>query len=280
MADRTYRSGSDRYERDRPYNRQAEQFDNEGWRDQERGFGQLEGWRDEDYGHYSTSGQSSSRDRASSRGYGSAQYDRPLDSRGWQSRYSRRSEPGFSSEGSSSFTGNDYGARDFDARYTGGSYSTGAGSQLAANRGEWHDPQEGYRSGRQDNGRDGRGWFERASEEVASWFGDDDATRRRRSDYRGHGPSGYTRSDDRIMEDANDRLTDDWGVDARHISVSVSSGEVTLDGTVPSREQKRRAEDVIDDLSGVKHIQNNLRVKENAAWDRNNSAETGKTGTI
>ena len=65
-----------------------------------------------------------------------------------------------------------------------------------------------------------------------------------------------------------------WGVDARQISVTVNNGEVTLDGTVPSREQKRRAEDCIDDLSGVKNVQNNLRVQERAAWERDKS-ETG-----
>jgi len=59
--------------------------------------------------------------------------------------------------------------------------------------------------------------------------------------------------------------------------VSVSSGEVTLDGTVPSREHKRRAEDLVDSLSGVKHVQNNLRVNETSAWDRDNGGETSKS---
>ena len=56
--------------------------------------------------------------------------------------------------------------------------------------------------------------------------------------------------------------------------MTVSDGEVTLDGTVPSRQQKRRAEDCVDDVSGVRHVQNNLRVQESSAWDRNNSGET------
>ena len=82
------------------------------------------------------------------------------------------------------------------------------------------------------------------------------------------------------MEDACDALTDDWGVDARQISVTVKAGEVTLDGTVPNRRQKRRAEDVIDDLSGVKHVQNNLRVQDSTTWDRNERDDTGTTGAI
>jgi osmotically-inducible protein OsmY len=35
---------------------------------------------------------------------------------------------------------------------------------------------------------------------------------------------------------------------------------VTLSGTVTSRMAKRRAEDLADSVSGVEHVQNNLRV--------------------
>ena len=57
----------------------------------------------------------------------------------------------------------------------------------------------------------------------------------------------------------------------------MSSGEITLNGTVASRDQKRRAEDLVEDVSGVKHVQNNLRVEDSttgSTWDRNNSGET------
>ncbi len=97
-----------------------------------------------------------------------------------------------------------------------------------------------------------------------SWFGDRDAARRRQRDHSGRGPTNYTRSDDRIREDVNDKLTDDWGVDARKVTVTVNNGEVTLDGTVSTRLQKRRAEDCADDVSGVKHVQNNLRVQDSS----------------
>jgi osmotically-inducible protein OsmY len=118
-----------------------------------------------------------------------------------------------------------------------------------------------------------RGFWDRASDEVSSWFGDDEARRRReRDEHRGRGPKGYTRSDERIREDVNDRLTDDGWLDASDIEVQVSSAEVTLTGQVNSREEKRRAEDIVEDVSGVKHVQNNLRVK-----DRMSS--TGQTST-
>jgi len=107
-----------------------------------------------------------------------------------------------------------------------------------------------------------RDMWDRASDEVASWFGDEDAAHRRRLDnFRGRGPKNYNRSSDRIRDDVSDRLTDDWQVDASDIDVSVEGTEVTLDGTVHSREAKRRAEDCADSVSGVSHVQNNLRVK-------------------
>ena len=76
---------------------------------------------------------------------------------------------------------------------------------------------------------------------------------------------GYTRSDERIREDVNDRLTDDPHIDAYDIEVSVSSGEVTLTGTVFERFGKCHAEDIADRVSGVRHVQNNLRVSERSS---------------
>ena len=123
------------------------------------------------------------------------------------------------------------------------------------------------RGSREDD--DERGFFERAGDEVRSWFGDD-ANRRRdpdtgqREHHRGRGPKGYQRSDERILEDVNDRLTDDPHIDASEIDVSVSNREVTLNGTVNSRFEKRHAEDLAESVSGVGHVQNNLRVQQYA----------------
>lgn len=123
-----------------------------------------------------------------------------------------------------------------------------------------------YARNRADRSRDTeRGFFERASDEVASWFGDDEATRRRMADHRGKGPANYRRTDERILEDVCDRLTEDPSIDARNVQVTVNAGEITLDGTVDSRAAKRRAEDIVDDISGVGHVQNNLRVQDGAA---------------
>jgi osmotically-inducible protein OsmY len=129
-----------------------------------------------------------------------------------------------------------------------------------------------------DYGREERGLFERAGDEIASWFGNEEAERRRRMDYRGRGPRAYKRGDERIWEDINDRLTDDPYVDASDIEVSVSNGEVTLSGTVDSRAVRRRAEDIAEEVSGVTHVQNNMRVQ-TATAAVGTSSTTGTTGT-
>lgn len=159
----------------------------------------------------------------------------------------------------------------------GGRYYTGGGFFGSRGR-QGMDPSyrgnRGYADrfrGQRDRDED-RGFWDKASDEVQSWMGDEDAERRRRMDreahHRGRGPRGYTRSDERISEDVHDRLTDDWVLDASDVEVAVSSGEVTLNGTVRSRQDKRRAEDIVDDISGVTHVQNNLRVKPQHENDR------------
>jgi osmotically-inducible protein OsmY len=82
--------------------------------------------------------------------------------------------------------------------------------------------------------------------------------------YAGRGPKDYQRSDDRVREEICDCMTDDPMLDASEITVQVSKGEVTLSGTVPSREQKRRAEDVAERISGVKDVTNQLRISREA----------------
>jgi osmotically-inducible protein OsmY len=108
----------------------------------------------------------------------------------------------------------------------------------------------------------GRGLMEKAADTVSSWFGDDDAARRREMDHRGRGPKGWTRSDERIHDDVCHRLTEDDMVDASDVEVTVSGAEVTLNGTVSDRSQRRRAEDCVEAVSGVRHVQNNLRVRD------------------
>jgi osmotically-inducible protein OsmY len=81
------------------------------------------------------------------------------------------------------------------------------------------------------------------------------------ANYSGRGPRGYQRSDDRIREDVCDRLTDDPRIDASDIEVNVKGGELTLSGSVRTRDEKRFAEDLAERLSGIREVNNNLKVK-------------------
>jgi hypothetical protein len=104
-----------------------------------------------------------------------------------------------------------------------------------------------------------------------------------RAPYAGRGPKDYQRSDDRVREEICDCMTDDPMLDASEITVQVSKGEVTLSGTVPSRDQKRRAEDVAERISGVKDVTNQLRVWREANGHTHTAArpvtQTSETGT-
>jgi hypothetical protein len=82
-----------------------------------------------------------------------------------------------------------------------------------------------------------------------------------RPSFAGRGPQGYKRSDERIIEDISERLTQDHDVDASRICVECRDGDVMLTGTVTDRDAKRRAEDIAEWCSGVKDVQNRLRIQ-------------------
>jgi osmotically-inducible protein OsmY len=160
----------------------------------------------------------------------------------------------------------DYGRHEYGDRTREPYYQRGReGEYRRGYEGEYREP---YYRGGYGRGEE-RGFFERAGDEIKSWFGDDEAERRRRADemrkgmYAGRGPRGYRRSDERIREDINDNLTDDWYVDASDVEVTVNNGMVTLTGRVDNRDEKRRAEDIAECVSGVSDVSNQLRVERN-----------------
>jgi osmotically-inducible protein OsmY len=139
--------------------------------------------------------------------------------------------------------------------------------------------REGYVSG------EPRGWWDRVSDEVASWFGDEEAERRRRMDqqreqFRGRGPKGYRRSDERIKEDVNDRLSEGY-LDASDIEVAVLNAEVTLTGTVDGRIDKRKAEAIAESVTGVTNVENRLRVRQSGlgTYGKESTTDTGPMAT-
>jgi hypothetical protein len=84
--------------------------------------------------------------------------------------------------------------------------------------------------------------------------------------FAGRGPRNYQRSDDRVREDVNERLTADPRIDASDIDVRVQNGEVTLSGSVDDRRTRRLAEEIIEDLPGVRDVRNDLRVNRTQGW--------------
>jgi len=204
-------------------------------------------------------------------GYGGRSFADRYDRQGGSSGEARHGRSAFSGTGAD-YSGQGYGPDHRARSYGGAGNDYRPDGYATAGRDYLDNASSGYGNWRAYGEQ--RGFFDKAGDEIASWFGDEDASRRREQDHRGRGPSGYTRSDDRIREDANDALTHDSRVDATDITVKVEKGEVTLEGTVGSREAKRRAEDTVDRVSGVRHVQNNLRVT-----DGRSSSGTASTGS-
>jgi hypothetical protein len=81
--------------------------------------------------------------------------------------------------------------------------------------------------------------------------------------FSGRGPKGYQRSDERIKEQVSEKLEEHGEIDAGEIIVEVRQAEVTLEGTVPDRQMKRMAEDIVEECAGVKQVHNRIRVQKN-----------------
>ena len=77
----------------------------------------------------------------------------------------------------------------------------------------------------------------------------------------GKGPKNWQRSDERIREEVCEALARHPEIDASDIDIAVQGGEVTLSGTVTDRQAKRLAEDVAEDVLGVKDVQVKIRVQ-------------------
>jgi len=74
------------------------------------------------------------------------------------------------------------------------------------------------------------------------------------------GPKGYERSDERLKEDISERLYATEHIDSSEVTIQVSSGVVTLEGSVHDRHSKFMIEDMVDSVPGVKEVDNKLRI--------------------
>jgi osmotically-inducible protein OsmY len=110
----------------------------------------------------------------------------------------------------------------------------------------------------QDMLRMGRHWTQAAQGWLHAQAGSTDGTEQ--AGFRGVGPRGYIRSDERIREDISDALTEADDIDASGITVEVGNGVATLGGRVEQRWMKHRAEDLADACIGVRDVRNNIQV--------------------
>jgi hypothetical protein len=153
-----------------------------------------------------------------------------------------------------------------------------------AREGEGRYERPEYREGRRDWGREGPwgeargGWAGYGGYTGAGAYGGGLGTYAERGRYVGRGPKTYQRSDDRIREDVNERLTMHPDIDATDIDVQVKNGEVTMTGNVESREMKRMAEDVVENVFGVKEVHNQLRIQQRLTTEQPGSSQ-GILGT-
>jgi osmotically-inducible protein OsmY len=79
--------------------------------------------------------------------------------------------------------------------------------------------------------------------------------------YAGRGSRNYRRSDQRIEEDVHEALMRHHEIDATDIDVRVENGAVTLTGHVEDRRTRRLAEEVVEQLPGVRDVDNQLRAR-------------------
>ena len=207
-------------------------------------------WRDRDEDRHS-------RDSRDQEDFGLSDY-----SRDW--RYDPESRTGYRAADRASGRDDDYGQADYSRDWA---YDRERGP-VRRYAGEDLDRDERIR-------REPRSWMDRAGDFLAGRPTDDerrgyDARRdederraERRYDERRtrrRGPS------DRVLWAVIvERLEDQRGLDLRDVEVLVDDGEVTLNGSVRRKEDKRRIEDIAD-VDGVRNVQNNLRVRDRPRW--------------
>lgn len=129
------------------------------------------------------------------------------------------------------------------------------------NRGYIGEPEK-YRNLRDRQRDDGRGDWWAVEPSLRRYY----RSNRQQPEpgmHKGKGPRNYRRSDERIRDEINGRLSDDPFLDASDVEIDVNNCEVTMTGTVEDRNSKRRAEDLIEEISGVRNVQNSLRVQSN-----------------
>lgn len=170
--------------------------------------------------------------------------------------YDPRRRTGYRADEAASFRGDDYGQADYSRDYAYDPERGRAYRRFSDDDRDYGQRMDAGEYRRTDDPVDPappeahRSWRERAG----GFFGGRDRDEERRA--RRHGPS------DRVLWAVIvERLEDERRLDLRDVDVVVEDAEVTLNGTVRRKEDRRRIEDIAD-IDGVRHVQNNLRVRD------------------
>jgi len=228
-------------------------------------------------GPYSREGQGGGYGGRSAGGYGGGQFSGSYGSES-QGSYGGGPYPGGTYGGGQYSGGSQYGGSQYGAGQYGGG-QPGVGGQVGGPSGSYGEGQmSGYGGGSfaGPSSSYGTGWS--GSQSSRGSWGSSSGTSSRRGRHTGRGPKGYQRSDERIKEEVCDCLTDDSDIDASNLEVEVSSGQVSLTGTVDSREAKWRIESLCDQISGVKDVQNSLRVQRNTESGESDASSRSSRG--
>lgn len=142
----------------------------------------------------------------------------------------------------------------------GGAYEENRGHRLADDYPGRGEPGP-FENGRLYNWNHRQGWDEYYLQSHRGNRNHGGAQRLHDLGHSGKGPKGYKRSDQLIYEDVCLMLQDSRDVDGTDIEVLVKDGCVFLNGSVHSRYEKRMAELEIENISGVRDVQNYLRIK-------------------
>jgi len=183
--------------------------------------------------------------RSEGRGWG-------REERGWGHRGDEESERDWARQWGYVESRGGRGGGERDARGWGYSGGYGAGAGYVGGRTESTGSPYGYESG---------GWTGQERYGRSSMMGRGAMS----GPHAGRGPRGYQRSDERIREDVCERMCECGELDASEIEVRVSNAEVTLLGAVRDRQDKRLAEDLTDQVSGVREVHNQIRVTQPGA---------------
>lgn len=277
--------GQSSYGQGSSYGQNDDRFRNSGYGqqgNQQYGSSYGSGYDQNDMGRHQQSSGSQYQQGSSYGQYGNTGYGSQSRDNDWNSYDNRRSQQ-YGQQQS-----NRGGSQDFYGNSNFGNSGQSYGQSYRSGQ-SYGGSNYGSQGGSYNRDRDDRSWWEKTKDQVSSWFDSDDNNRNRYDSrqrmsggHRGKGPKEYQRSSDRIREDIYDRLSDDDHIDATNISAQVTGNEVILTGTVSSREEKRHAEDLVESISGVRHVENRIRVassSDRSSMYQNVSGSTGSSAS-